>query len=178
MQQVILVFFSSSSAGRSGVSLRFRTVNPAGKNSRPDSPRRLHEGGYLHIFCASVPWNVSGDFSSQTKKCMQMKMWHKQALEDEHYSSKKATPHPTPFSFITNRKSKLHALAVKTNPACLALVHSKAPNWNFLLIWFENLRWKNPLWSLATADVGLQWWESFRTVKLHRGFNAIFVEET
>ena len=52
---------------------------------------------------------------------MQIKLWHKQALEDEHCSSKK-------LPFITDRKSKLRASAVKTNPASLAPVHPKAPH--------------------------------------------------
>lgn len=89
------LFFSSPSpaAGRSEIRLYYRRVNPAGRDSLPESPRMLWEG-YLHIFCASVAWTISGDFSSQSQKCMQIKLWHKQALEDEYCSSKKPPSSP------------------------------------------------------------------------------------
>lgn len=75
---------------------------PSGKNqvllhnngdSRPESPRKALRGLSAY-FCASVARTISGDFSSQSPKCMQIKLWHKQALEDEHCSSKKPPSSP------------------------------------------------------------------------------------
>lgn len=42
---------------------------------------------YLHIFRASAIRTASGDFSFGSRRCMQIKLWHKQTREDEHRSS-------------------------------------------------------------------------------------------
>lgn len=98
------------------------------------TPRTLCEC-YLHILCASLTWSTSGEFSSQSTKCMQIKLWHKQALDAEYRSSKKQ-----PSSLDNQRTS-----AVKNNPR-----HPKAPKclWSFL-IWFMNLT-QNPFASVET----------------------------
>lgn len=116
---VIPVWGRNVSAGRSKIRLCWHRF----------TPRTLCEC-YLHILCASLCWSTSGEFSSQSTKCMQIKLWHKQA---EYRSSKKQ-----PSSLDKQRTS-----AVKTNPR-----HPKAPKclWVFL-IWFKNLT-RKPLASV------------------------------